>query len=190
MGQVWNVFFYFFRSVNYAMNVGLVEILRLYMYMFYFYNLFSKNKIVVFNTPPNISSNKLINERKLTDLWCVLYVFLFYFNHRCSSEVLCIYIYQWNNPWWLIETLDSLKCVLNFSFWKWSLKVQILPTCVYMSVRHINKFWRLLVLWSFWLKAELYFLSQFRRKVCVKQGFLIYYPDHSEVKVISLKRRF
>lgn len=75
------------------MNIGLVEILRLYMYMFYFYNLFSKNKIVVFNTPPNISSNKLINERKLTDLWCVLYVFLFYFNHRCSSEVLCIYIY-------------------------------------------------------------------------------------------------
>lgn len=75
------------------MNVGLVEILRIYMYMFYFYNLFSKNKIVVFNTPPNISSNKLINERKLTDLWCVLYVFLFYFNHRCSSEVLCIYIY-------------------------------------------------------------------------------------------------
>lgn len=31
------------------MNVRLVEILRLYMYMFYFYNLFSKNKIVVFN---------------------------------------------------------------------------------------------------------------------------------------------
>lgn len=50
------------------MNVGLVEILRIYMYMFYFYNLFSKNKIVVFITPPNISSNKLINERKLTDL--------------------------------------------------------------------------------------------------------------------------
>lgn len=82
------------------MNVGLVEILRLYMYMFYFYNLFSKNKIFVFNTHPNISSNKLINERKLTDLWCVWYVFLFYFNHRCSSEVLCIYINE--------TTLDDL----------------------------------------------------------------------------------
>lgn len=35
---------------------------------------------------------------------------------------------------------------------------------------------------------ELYFLSQFRRKVCVKQGFLIYYPDHSEVKVIFKKK--
>lgn len=71
--------------------------LKYYVYtciiMFYFYNLFPINKIFVFNTHPNISSNKLINGRKLTDLWCVLYVFLFYFNHRCSSEVLWIYIY-------------------------------------------------------------------------------------------------
>lgn len=71
--------------------------LKFYVYtciiMFYFYNLFPINKIFVFNTHPNISSNKLINGRKLTDLWCVLYVFLFYFNHRCSSEVLWIYIY-------------------------------------------------------------------------------------------------
>lgn len=102
------------------------------LYMFYFYNLFSTNKIFVFNTHPNISSNKLINERKLTDLWCVWYVFLFYFNHRCSSEVLCIY--QWNNPWWFIETLDSLKCVLNFSFWKWRLKYKYLqPVFIWVS---------------------------------------------------------
>lgn len=43
---------------------------------------------------------------------------------------------------------------------------------------------------KFLIKSRAIFFSQFRRKVCVKQGFLIYYPDHSEVKVISLKRRF
>lgn len=75
------------------MNVGFVEILCIYMYMFYFYNLFLKNKIVVFNIFFNVFFNKLINERKLIDLWCVLYVFLFYFNYWCFLEVLCIYIY-------------------------------------------------------------------------------------------------
>lgn len=168
--------------------------LKFYVYtciiMFYFYNLFPINKIFVFNTHPNISSNKLINGRKLTDLWCVLYVFLFYFNHRCSSEVLWIYIYiSMKQPLMIDRDTRFLEMCPNFSFWKWSLKVQILATCVHMSVRYINNFWRVVGLTKFLIKSRVIFFVPIQAKGLRQTRFLDLLPRSFRGKSYIFKKK-
>lgn len=100
-----------------------------------------------------------------------------------------VYIYQWNNPWWFIETLDSLKCVLNFSFWKWCLKVQILANCVYMSVRYINNFWRVVGLAKFLIKSRVIFFVPIQAKGLRQTRFLDLLPRSFRGKSYIFKKK-
>lgn len=100
------------------------------------------------------------------------------------------YVYiSMKQPLMIYRDTGFFKMCPKFFLLKMKFKVQILATCVYMSVRYINNFWRVVGLAKFLIKSRVIFFVPIQAKDLRQTRFLDLLPRSFRGKRVYLQKK-